>query len=256
MGYWDPSVVLDEAKREGIRILPLDINCSPAQCSVENGAIRVGLDYVKGLGEASIAKIESERAKKPFANLTEFCKRTRLQRRLVENLILAGAMAGWKVEQRDLLLQLIRLRYEVEELDLILPDSDFKLQPMSLPESMGYEYDVLGLHVSEHPMALYREWLTANGVLDSVALAECPAGQIVMIAGLRKMHDSPPTAHGMHFITLTDEHFNMINFIVRPNVYNTYKRVLRRSQFIIAEGEVQRKDGVINILVKRARSFD
>lgn len=255
MGYWDPSVVLDEAKREGIRILPLDINCSPAQCSVENGAIRIGLDYVKGLGEASIAKIEFERAKKPFANLTEFCKRTRLQRRLVENLILAGAMAGWKVEQRDLLLQLIRLRYEVEELDLILPDSDFTPKPMSLLESMGYEYDVLGLYVSEHPIALYREWLTANGILDSVTLAECPSGQNVLVAGLRKMHDSPPTAHGMHFITLTDEYFNMINLVVRPNVYESYKQVLRRSPLIIAEGEVQEKDGVISILVKRARAF-
>ena len=255
MGYWQPSVVLDEAKREGIRILPVDINCSLAQCSVENGAIRIGLDYVKGLGEASIAKIEEERAKKPFANLTEFCKRTRLQRRLVENLILAGAMSTWKVEQRELLWQLTRLRYEVEELDLILPDSDFTPQPMTLLESMGYEYDVLGLYVSEHPMALYREWLTANGIIDSVTLAECPSGQNVIIAGLRKMHDSPPTAHGMHFITLTDEYFNMINLVVRPNVYNSYKRVLRRSPLIIAEGEVQEKDGVISILVKRARAF-
>jgi len=54
---------------------------------------------------------------------------------------------------------------------------------------------------------------------------------------------------------LTDEYFNMINLVVRPNVYNSYKRVLRRSPLIIAEGEVQEKDGVISILVKRARAF-
>jgi error-prone DNA polymerase len=251
MGFWQPAEILDQAKREGIHILPVDVNCSKEQCSVEDGAIRIGLDYVKGLGEASIARVEGERVKRSFADLADLCKRTRLPRRLVENLILAGAMSGWKVDQRELLWQLTRLRYEVEELDLLLPDSDFKPQPMSVPESMGYEREVTGLNVAEHPMALYREWLSANGVLDSVALAECPSGQKVIVAGMKIMHQSPPTAKGMHFITLTDEH-NMINLVIRPNVYASYKQVLRRSPLIVAEGEVQRKNEVINILVERA----
>ncbi len=255
MGFWQPSIILDEAKREGIRILHIDINGSQAECTLEEGAIRIGLNYVKGLGEASIARIEEERSKKPFVDLSDFCKRARLPRRLIENLILSGAMDAWKVERRDLLWQLARLRYEVEELDLILPDDDFRPESMTVPESMGYEHEILGLHIREHPIALYREWLNANGILDSVALADCPSGQNVIVAGMKIMHQAPPTAKGMHFITLTDEHHHMINLVVRPNVYENYRQVLRRSPLIIAEGEIQRKDSVINVLVHRARAF-
>jgi len=253
MGFWQPSVIVSDAKRHGIPVLPIDIHYSQGRCTVEGSAIRLGLSYMKGLGEASTQRIEEARSEKPFADLRDFCQRTRLLRRLVENLILAGAMDRWNADRRKLLWQLTRLRYEAEELDLILPDDGVVLPPMSHLESLSYEHTAVGMTVGEHPMELYREWLDAHGILDSSSLATCEHGQIVRVAGLNVMHQAPPTAKGHHFITLEDEApMGMINLIVRPKVYEQYRNVLRGSRLLVAEGEVQRKDSVVNVLLRRA----
>ena len=62
-----------------------------------------------------------------FGGLTDFCKRTRLARRLVENLILVGAMDGWGIQRRKLLWELDKLHYQEEELDLVFPDDGVDL---------------------------------------------------------------------------------------------------------------------------------
>ncbi len=250
-GFGSPAVIVSEAKRLGIRILPVDIQCSQGKCTIEASAIRMGLSYVKGLGEGSIERVDEERAREPFKDIHDFCRRTRLPRRLVENLLLAGAMDGWGIERRQMLWQLARLRYEAEELDLIIPDDGFLLPPMSHAESLSYEQAVLGMTVGEHPMALYREWLDAHGILDRSELAACEHRQIVRVAGMNVMHQAPPTAKGHHFITLEDEN-GMMNIIVRPTIYEKYRGVLRSSRLLIVEGEVQQKDKVINILLHRA----
>jgi error-prone DNA polymerase len=82
---------------------------------------------------------------------------------------------------------------------------------------------------------------------------ECKHEQIVRIAGLDVMHQAPPTAKGHHFITLEDE-FGMMNVIVRPKVYERYRRVIRTSRILIVEGEIQRKGVVANIIAGRVAS--
>jgi error-prone DNA polymerase len=250
MGFWSPGVIVDEARRQRIGILPVDIGRSQQQYTVEGGAIRVGLAAVKGLGEASIERIVEERAKRPFADLRDFCRRTRLARRLIENLILAGAMDGWGDERRQLLWQLARLRYEAEELDLVFPDDGFRPAPMPGWEAMGYEEQVTGLSVGEHPITPYRAWLNAHGILDSQALADAPAGERVVVAGIKIMHQAPPTAKGVHFVTTNDEG-GMINLVIHPDVYERYRSVWRGARLLIVEGEVQRKDGVVNVIARR-----
>jgi DNA polymerase III alpha subunit len=69
-------------------------------------------------------------AARPFADLTDCCRRTRLPRRLIEHLILAGAFDGWGQARRVLLWELGMLHYEVEELDLPIPSEDVDLPPL------------------------------------------------------------------------------------------------------------------------------
>jgi DNA polymerase III alpha subunit len=216
----------------------------------------MGLSYINGLGEASIARIEEARGHKPFKDLHDFCRRTRLPRRLIETMILAGAMDIWKIERRKLLWQLVRLRYEAEDLDLVLPDDGVELPAMPHVEALAYENALVGVNTGEHPMALYRDWLDSHGILNSTALAGCEHGQIVRAAGLKIMHQSPPTAKGHHFITLEDEYGIMMNVIVRPKVYERYRTVLRGNRLLVIEGEVQQKGGVTNIIARRAASLE
>jgi error-prone DNA polymerase len=254
MGFWSPAVLAGDARRHGIPILPVDIHRSRARCAVENGAIRLGLSYVHGLGEAGTARLEAARQAKPFGSLADFCRRTRLARGIVENLVRAGALDGWGILRRQLLWELGKLRYQAEELDLTFPDDGVELPPLSRAEALADEVEVLGLSTGEHVMALYRPWLAKHGILGSREMEASADGQRVQVAGLVVVHQAPPTAKGYHFVTLEDSE-GLINVVVRPAVYAQYRRTLHTAPLLIVEGVVQRTDGVSNLLALRVTAL-
>ncbi|NLS79898.1 MAG: error-prone DNA polymerase, partial [Chloroflexi bacterium] len=107
------------------------------------------------------------------------------------------------------------------------------------------------LSTGEHVMALYRPWLRERGMLSSAELGACPVGRRARVAGLVVVHQAPPTAKGHQFLTLEDE-WGLINVIVRPDVVERYARELRGGPILWAEGVVQRRDGVTNLVAERA----
>src|SRR4051812_27833615 len=118
MGFWPPAVLIGDAKRHGVAILPLDIHRSHARCTLEQGGIRLGVSSVNGLGATATEHIL---ARRPFVDLADLCKRTKLACSLVERLIAAGALDSWGIARRQLLWQLGTLRYAEAELDLPIP---------------------------------------------------------------------------------------------------------------------------------------
>jgi len=252
MGFWTPAVLVNDARRRGIRVLPVDVNVSRGKCAVESRSIRLGLTYVDGLGDQAALRVERAQQAGPFTSLKDFCQRTRLARRLVENLILAGAMDAWDVGRRTLLWDLGLMPADPNELAL-----DYSTAPVSLPqqsraEALSTECEVLGLALSDHPTALYRERLTILRILTSQDLTACANEQPVKVAGLTVVHQAPPTAKGFHFITLEDEH-GLMNIIVRPPIYRRFKRVLREQPLLIVEGHIERQEGVINVVAEVVR---
>lgn len=128
---------------------------------------------------------------------------------------------------------------------------------MNLPlltraEALYAEYELLGLSVGDHIMALYRPLL--GDLPTSNKLHHLPNKAPVTIAGQVVMHQAPPTAKGHHFITLEDEE-GMLNVIVRPDVFAQYDQVLTRVPLLLVECEVQKKDSVVNVLLKKATSL-
>jgi error-prone DNA polymerase len=252
MGFWSPSVLVGEAKRRGLSILPVDVNRSQGRCSIEGGSIRLGLNYVKGMGESHEQRILAGRQQEPYAALEGFCRRTRLPRRLVEQLIAAGAMDGWGVARRQLLWQLAALRYEAEEPELALTtvEDEVSLPTLSDTESLLMEQGVTGVSTGAHILAFYRARLQARCVLDSAQLKSCPAGHRVRLAGLMVVHQSPPTAKGTHFVTLEDEK-GLVDVVVRPRLYQQVRHVLRHP-LLLVEGTVQR-EGAVSLLATSIR---
>jgi error-prone DNA polymerase len=255
MGFWSPSVVVGDARRHAIRVLPVDIHRSQARCRVVGNGIRLGLNYVKGLGDEGIARLEGARRVRAFNGLTDFCRRTRLPRRVVENLILVGAMDGWGIPRRRLLWELGKLRYHEEELDLIFPGDEVELPPLSQAEAMATEYGLTGLFTGDHVMTLYRPWLARQGILGSQELAASGDGQRARVAGWVVVHQAPPTAKGHHFITLEDEE-GLIDVIVRPQVYSRYRSILHKARLLLVEGTVQSRNGVTNLLAQRVAAVE
>jgi error-prone DNA polymerase len=250
MGFWNPAVLLGDARRHGIEVLGVDLNRSQGRCTAEAGKVRLGFNYVAGLGEVSIARLVEVRTAEAFSGLGDFCRRTRLPQRLIENLILAGAMDGWGLPPRQLLWQLGQLEYTAEELDLIFLDDGVNLPPLSPAEAAELEQSVMGLSTGEHVMAHYRGWLRRRGILGSHELTQCPAERYVRVAGLLVVHQSPPTARGFHFLTLEDAE-GLLDVIVRPQIYVRHRHLLHISHLLIVEGTVQRESRVVNVLAQR-----
>ena len=250
MGFWSPAVLVRDARRHGVDVLPVHIHRSQARCVLEGEKIRLGIRYVSGLGEESIARLEEARKRRGFTGLADFCQRTRLARRLVENLILVGALDVWGIQRRKLLWELGKLRYQEEELDLVFPDDGVEFPSFSQAEALAAEYGVLGLSTGDHVMSLYRPWLAERGILNSQEVEACKDGQQAQVAGLVVVHQAPPTAKGHHFITLEDEG-GLMNVIVRPDVYTRHRSVLHGVPLLIVGGKVQRKESVVNVLASR-----
>lgn len=253
MGFWSEAVVVGDAKRHGIRVLPPHVNHSEARTTVQEGAIRLGLDYVHKIGEDVARRIVDARTEGAFKSLFDFCRRTQLHRRLVENMIMVGAFDGWGKSRRKLALELGLLDYregtlpfDYEEVrDLPIPDLDTL-------EEQDIELMLLrGIALREHPMKRYRTALREKGILDSREVARCPALQQVKVAGMILVHQAPPTAKGVHFVTLGDEHELFINVVMRPHVWVRYEEVLKKSRFLLVEGKVERQGMVTNVVADK-----
>jgi error-prone DNA polymerase len=222
MGFWPPSVLVGDAKRHGVPILPVDIACSTTRCTLEQGSIRLGLNYITGFGTDRLAQLDQLRGERPFANLADLCRRTRLPRLLIERLIQAGALDAWDA-RRQLLWELGTLRYQADELDLPIPHTAIDLPAPTPAETLGSELGVLGLSTGEHLMAHYRAWLDQHGLQNSATLEMYDDGQRIKLAGLCIVHQAPPTAKGFHFACLYVDIFRIRNLALGARFFRERK---------------------------------
>ncbi len=248
MGFYSPEVIVNYTKRNGIEILPVDINLSKARCTVENGKIRLGFRYVKAVGEKAWLKIEEAAKQGPYTSLRDFYHRTGLDHEAIENLILVGAFDCLELPKRQLLWALgLLLHQGPDMLALGFPACQISLPAMSLREEIAADYRLQGLSARHHPMKAFRPSISRDGVLNSSEITSLFSGTKVRVAGCVVCRQKPMTAKGVVFITLEDEH-GLVNVILRPRIYERYRQVARMEPFIVVEGTLRKKDGIINIV--------
>ena len=263
MGFYGPHVLVNDGRRHGVEVLPPDINLGGANCTVQGDAVRVGLRYVAGLSEATARELEEQReASGPFHSLFDFLERTRLKREPIENLIVCSAFDGFGLERRELLWQLGLIyrsdgRNAVDrQLALPLPTEQdmVALPPMSNWDHMAADYAVLGLSPNRHPMAFLRPQLH-EGIVPSQMLDSLPDGAPLEVAGLVVCRQRPGTAKGFVFLVLEDE-FGLVNVVVKPDLYERARALVRTEPFVIVRGELQRRDGTVNVLAESFRALE
>ena len=150
MGFWSPAVIVHDARRHGIPLLRADVQCSMTDCTIEADGIRLGFRYVNGLGESGSGRIEQARQNGLFADLSDFCNRVLLPRKLIENLILSGAMDSWGIPRRELIWQLGEVLHNDNYLGLTFATPAVDLPPRCVCDL--YAHDVLvGIrHTANH----------------------------------------------------------------------------------------------------------
>ncbi len=253
MGFWSPAVIVGEARRKGFAIEGVDIHLSEAKCTVAGQSIRLGLNYINGLGQRAEAICEARKAG-PFRDISDFHQRTRLPHRLIERLILVGAMDCWNTSRREMLWQLGELPPMPDALPLAIEPFALDLPPFTDADLLAAQYDVLGLSTGTHVMALYRESLREQGILGYADLPTTKDAQEARVVGLVVVHQSPQTAKGHHFITLEDED-GMMNVIFRPLVYEQYREVVIGSPLLVVAGVIQKRGAVVNVVAVSVGSF-
>jgi error-prone DNA polymerase len=265
MGFYPPNTLIWEAKRRGIGVLGPDVNRSEPKFTVEDGAIRVSLSQIRGIGEGVIARIVAERERGgPFRSLRDFCERVSADRDVVRDMILCGAFDSICGNRRQLIWELdaicqattyhgpserqhwdghtgpsLQLRYETPQDDV----PDFPPR-----ERWAYEFDILGLAVSKHPLEWLREDLRRKGVITVAEAKRAPRGQRVKVAGLIIRPHRPPTRSGrtVVFFTLEDE-TDLLDVTVFESVYQRYGKPIFTQAVVTVTGrtEGRRDDGSV-----------
>lgn len=266
MGFYPPHVLVRDAQRRGIEVLPPDVNRSDAKCTVEGGAVRVGLHYVKHLSEQAAHRIVAARGQEGrFASFPDFARRVELPRKSVESLVMAGAFDSFGLRRRELLWKLglavppasaarskkaarqLRLPVAVESSPVELPD----LSRWDLSQS---DYALLRLSTREHPLAILRPQLPA-GFLPAAELGRAADGSWARLAGLVVTRQRPQTASNFLFLLLEDE-TGVVNVVVRPDLYEREKPVLRGEPLVVITGKVQRREGTLNLLAAQVQPLE
>ncbi|MGM0400577.1 MAG: DNA polymerase III subunit alpha [Chloroflexota bacterium] len=250
MGFYPPRVIVGDARRHGVKVRAVHVNASGIECRLEGEAIRLGFMYVDGLGEAGAEHIVEAREKRAYDDLEDFWRRTRLPRRAVENLILAGAMDHWQGDRRRLLWQLGRLRPQEDTLPLSVPCEDATLEPMGPDEALLREYGATGVAAGDHLMALFRSQVQERGAVTSRALWEIEPGSRVRVAGMVSARQAPPTAKGFVFLTLEDE-WELMDVIVAPDLYQAQRSIWRDGIVLLVQGRLQRANGHVSIRAEK-----
>jgi DNA polymerase III alpha subunit len=267
MGFYSPAVVVGDAKRHGVRVLPVDVNASAWEHDTKrlpdgSFAVRLGLRQVKGIDEAARETLERERAIGPYAGVRDFVARTSLGEQVVERLIAVGAFDWTDAPRRELLWQ---LRTTMEDADpahpaLGLTDDAQRalgasLPPMTFAERVAADYRELGLSPTAHAVELFRERLAGRGVIPIAEASRLRDRARVRLAGLAVSIQHPMTAKNFVFIALEDE-TGMINVTVRPQVYTAHRAVLHRHPLLVIDGTLQVEGEVLNVVARRLHPVD
>ncbi|MGH3042247.1 MAG: DNA polymerase III subunit alpha [Gaiellaceae bacterium] len=258
MGFYPPASLVRDAQRRGVDVLPPDVNRSEARCRIQAGAVRVGLGYIKGLGEEpATALVEEREAGGRFGSVADLARRAPLDRPALEALVASGACDSFGWPRRQLLWRLglaprstsAGARGAERQLALPLePTSEIPELAEQTPwERMLADYRLTSLSVGLHPLELLRPHLPGE-VLSSLELEEAAHGSRVAVAGLVVARQRPATASGVVFMLLEDEHGQM-NLIVPPPVYDRYRALVRGEPLLLARGRFERVERNRNVLV-------
>ena len=264
MGFYPPASLVRDAQRRGVEVRSPDVNLSAARCALEGEAVRVGLSYVRSLGDEEAAAVAGERERGgPFAGVRALAQRTGLDRPRLEGLVASGACDSFG-RRRALLWELgFTPRAQTvpgsggEESQLALPLDPTAATPAlrehSPWERMLADYRTTSLSVGVHPLTLLRPHLP-EGTLSSLELEEARAGSSVAVAGMAVARQRPATANGVVFMLLEDEH-GQVNLIVPPRVYERFRPLVRSEPLLLARGRFERVDRNRNVLVRELESL-
>jgi len=256
MGFYHPATLVKDAQRHRVTVLPVDVQRSGWLCKIENGAVRLGLRFVKGLARAAGQAIEAACAEGAPSSTADLMQRAALNEEQMSRLAHVGAMACLGLSRRQALWQVAEVAGRRGPLLAELPpEQGSPLPEMSPVEKTSADYAGLRLTTGPHLMAHLRSRLAGCGVLPIDQLEAIQDGRRVRVAGAVIVRQRPGTARGFVFITLEDE-TGMVQAIIRPDMFRAHRALIIGTPLMIVEGPLQKHDGTLSIKAERFEAVD
>lgn len=282
MGFYSPASLLTDAARLGVKYRGPSVVASQEQACVENIStqngvaeeklatknpvptslirahpewqIRLGLESIKGLSNQTILRILTVREEKPFAGFEDFARRTHVTEKEIEILAQAEAFADLNISSQHALWYASTVAnpngwqpfLPGTEIGTELPD----LPPRTLADTLESQYQVLGLSLGHHPLALLREQLREQAVLTTAQLPKEDSGRVVQVAGMVTHRQRPGTAKGVTFLSLEDE-TGLVNVVCSPGFWTRNVSTLMTAGALIVKGRLEKKDGAFSVRAQK-----
>ncbi|GGU85020.1 DNA-directed DNA polymerase [Streptomyces albospinus] len=259
-GMYPKRLLLADARRRGVPVLPLDVNRSAVRHRIElvsgvDGSrgvwgLRLAFCDVHGMSEAEARRIVDGQ---PYRSLQDLWQRARPGRPVAERLARVGALDAFGANRRDLLLHIAELHHRQRgasggqlalHTDQDAPD---RIEPAGLPdlgdaERLSAELGVLGMDASRHLMADHREFLTELGAVPARLLRTARHGDTVLVAGAKAATQTPPIRSGRRVIfTTLDDSTGLVDCAFFEDSHERCAHTVFHSWLLLVRGTVQRR---------------
>ncbi|MFW6061485.1 MAG: hypothetical protein ACOC93_01630, partial [Planctomycetota bacterium] len=256
---YHPRVYVEHAKRMGVAFRLPEVNHSGEQFTIDDGAIRIGLNCVAGLGPVSVTRILEERAKRPFEGLADFVQRTRTGEEELRSLIRCGAFDAFGRTRPTLMLELNLLEKFISghlpgQPALLTAAPAVPNAPGDYTEIRKYleELRVLGITPREHIMRILRPMVAKYVDADSRHLRR-RIGRRVRLAGVVEARRTTPARNGgeVLFVTLADE-YGLAEVTLLPDARRQTDLRFDRYGPYVVEGVVDEQYDSVSVTAERA----
>jgi len=256
MGFYTPSQLLQDARRRGVEVLPVDVNVSTWDSAIEGPAtsapVRLGFSLLRGMRQDVAGRIELARAARPFVDIADLARRARLDRHDLQALARANALRSLAGGNRRAALWLAAAA--VPDRDLLRGTERDDAVPALPRASEGHEivtdYRAMGFTLGRHPLALLRERLALDRLQSAEQLATLRSGQLARACGLVTVRQRPGTANGVLFMTLEDE-TGHVNVILWPGLLEKFRKEALGAALLAVYGVWQAEDKVRHLIASK-----
>ncbi|WP_249218887.1 error-prone DNA polymerase [Falsirhodobacter algicola] len=253
MGFYAPAQIVRDARDHGVEVRPVCVNVSEWDCTLEGGAVRLGLRMVKGLAEAHAAAIARTA---PFTSVEDLWRRARVPAAALTCIAQADGFHSFGLSRRQAVWAIkglpdtdLPLFAAAESAEPAVP-----LRPMTAGREVVEDYSRTGLSLRQHPVAFLRGDLAKRRILTCAEAMALPNRHWAEVAGLVLVRQRPSSAKGTMFITLEDE-TGIANLVVWPKIFEANRRTILAAGMIAARGRIQREGEVVHFVVQHLANF-
>ena len=256
MGFYAPAQIVRDAREHGVEVRAVDVNESEWDCTLEDGALRLGFRQIEGLRAIDATKLATGG---PYSAVEDL-HRAGVPVHAIQRLAAADAFRSMGLDRRAALWDSRALR-QAPDLPLFrhaeTREEGAEAEPAQLPamplsEHVVNDYQTTRLSLKAHPMRFLRAHYTAQKFITAEQVRTARDGKRLSIAGLVLIRQRPGSAKGVCFITLEDE-TGVANMVVWPDVFDRQRKIVMGARLMAVHGIIQRDadDGVIHVVARR-----